>query len=373
MALHSVEIHNFKSIKASGPIQLGPMNVLIGANGSGKSNFISFFKLLKKIHEGNLQFHVARHGRADAFLHFGAKNSDFLSGEIIAGNQKEQYQFQLVKDETINLFFSVDNYLTRDNLNDKWSAIKVNNPNGHRTFESYIARSNGISENGNQDKVPTAFDFAIHHFEDTSFNANIKKPPNTIDYAYLYEDGGNLAAFLYMLSRSHKTNFKLIERVVRSIAPFFDRFYLEPDEINPNQIFLRWFEKEHGSMWNPHTFSDGTLRFIGLTTLLLQPNPPGTIIIDEPELGLHPFAINKLTAILQSTSTKTQIIIATQSVNLVSQFSANDIIVVERKGNGNQEFFQTTFKRQSEIELEDWLKDYSIGELWEKNVIGGRL
>ncbi len=372
MGLHSVEIHNFKSIKSSGPIRLGAMNVLIGANGSGKSNFISFFKLLKKIHEGNFQFHVAKNGRADAFLHFGSKNSDFLAGEILADNQKEKYQFRLVKDATINLFFNVDNYLTRDNLNDKWSAIKVNTPNGHRTFESYIARSNGISENGNQRKVPTVFDFSIYHFNDTSFNANIKNPPNITDYAYLHEDGGNLAAFLYRLSLTEKARFEYIEETVRSIAPFFDKFYLEPDDINPNQIFLHWQEKGASSLFNAHTFSDGTLRFIALVTALLQPKPPETIIIDEPELGLHPSAIGKLAAILQSASVKTQIIIATQSVDLVSQFSANDIIVVDRERHQSPQLVHTTFKRQSEKELEHWLEDYSVGELWEKNVIGGR-
>jgi len=370
MGLHSVEIHNFKSIKASGPIQLGPMNVLIGANGSGKSNFISFFKLLKKIHEGNLQFHVARNGRADAFLHFGAKNSDFVAGEVISDNQTEMYQFQLIPDDNGNLLFNDGGYLTRKSLNDKWRGMKVNNPNP--TPEGRIVLSNDLRKNGNKRSTLDVFDFSIYHFNDTSFNSNIKKPPNTIDYAYLHEDGGNLAAFLYRLSRSHKTNFKLIERVVRSIAPFFDRFYLEPDETNPDQIFLRWFEKGHDSMWNAHRLSDGTLRFIALATALFQPNPPGTIIIDEPEMGLHPFAINKLAAMLKSASAKTQIIVATQSINLVSEFLANDIIIVERERNGNPLLIQTTFKRQSEKELEDWLEDYSLGELWEKNVIGGR-
>jgi len=162
-----------------------------------------------------------------------------------------------------------------------------------------------------------------------------------------------MVAFLYRLSRTEKARFNYIEDTIRSIAPFFDKFYLEPDDINQNQIFLRWQEKGSSSLFNAHTLSDGTLRFIALATLLFQPKPPGTIIIDEP-------------------SVKTQIIISTQSVNLVSQFSANDVIVVEREQNGNPQLIQTTFKRQSEKELEDWLEDYSVGELWEKNVIGGR-
>jgi len=367
MGLHSVEIHNFKSIKASGPIQLGSMNVLIGANGSGKSNFISFFKLLKKIFEANLQFHVARNGRADAFLHFGSKNSDFVGGQIIAG--KELYNFKLTPDFSGNLFFKEDQYLTRKQNNEYFDGRVLVTDS---TKESHYTIRYEMMMGGDDRDTFRSFDFSIHHFNDTSFNSNIKKPANTTDYAYLHEDGGNLAAFLYRLSRTEKARFNYIEDTIRSIAPFFDKFYLEPDDINPDQIFLRWQEKGASSLFNAHTLSDGTLRFIALATLLFQPKPPGTIIIDEPELGLHPFAINKLAAMLQSASVKTQIIISTQSVNLVSQFSANDVIVVEREQNGNPQLIQTTFKRQSEKELEDWLEDYSVGELWEKNVIGGR-
>ena len=195
----------------------------------------------------------------------------------------------------------------------------------------------------------------------------VKQPCNTYDYAFLQEDGGNLAAFLFRLQESSIQNFKMIEKVVQSIAPFFGTFYLQPDEINPQQIYLRWREKGFDQLFTAHNLSDGTLRMICLATLLLQPKPPRTIIIDEPELGLHPFAITKLAGLLQSVPESTQIIISTQSVNLVNEFSADDILVVQREDN-----HETVFKRQSEETLKVWLKDYSIGELWEKNILGGR-
>jgi predicted ATPase len=128
---------------------------------------------------------------------------------------------------------------------------------------------------------------------------------------------------------------------------------------------LRWREKGHDNLFNAYSLSDGTLRFICLCTLLLQPEPPNTIIIDEPELGLHPAAIIKLGAMIKAASVNAQIIISTQSVNLLDQFSAEDIIVVEREGD------QTVFKRLSEDNLQNWLNEYSIGELWGKNVLGG--
>jgi predicted ATPase len=159
----------------------------------------------------------------------------------------------------------------------------------------------------------------------------------------------------------------MIEYTISSVAPFFEKFDLEPDSKNPDVIFLNWLEKGSDEYFNAHHLSDGTLRFIALTTLLLQPVLPSTIILDEPELGLHPFAISKLAGMIKKAAVQSQIIIATQSVNLVNEFSADDIIVANREDN------QTVFKRQSEESLKTWLEDYSIGELWEKNVIGGRL
>jgi predicted ATPase len=184
----------------------------------------------------------------------------------------------------------------------------------------------------------------------------------------LREEGENLPAFLYYLQEKHPKHFKMIEMVIQSVFPFFDKFDLAPFFLDEKKIELEWYEKEHPE----HPFyarhlSDGTLRFIALATLFLQPNLPKTIIIDEPELGLHPFAIAKLAGMIKKASVHSQIIIATQSVNLVNEFSADDIIVANREDN------QTVFKRQSEESLKTWLEDYSIGELWEKNVIGGRL
>lgn len=103
-----------------------------------------------------------------------------------------------------------------------------------------------------------------------------------------------------------------------------------------------------------------------LVTALLQPEPPSTIIIDEPELGLHPYAITLLGGLLRSASTRMQIIVSTQSVPLLNEFSIDDLIVVERDNE------VSVFKRLDEDEFSGWLDNYSVGELWEKNILGGR-
>jgi predicted ATPase len=360
MGIFSIQIKNYKSIKDSGVVEFKPVNVLIGGNGVGKSNFISFFKFLHKLYQQELQLYIAQNGRADNFLFFGQKFSSFLSGNITFDNEwYNGYEFTLVPDLSGNLIFSKEySHYSHPQLN------KTSIDRGGGSPESYLRTDSGYRNNHLRHEFNS---LRLFHFHDTSITSRIKQPSNTLDYISLQEDGGNLAAYLYRLQETSPQNFNLIEKVIQSVAPFFDKFILKPDEINPQQIFLRWREKGFEQVFTAHNLSDGTLRMICLATLLLQPNPPATIVIDEPELGLHPFAISKLAGILQSVPENTQIIISTQSVNLVNEFTPDDIIVVERGEN-----HETIFKRQSEKELAIWLKDYSIGELWEKNILGGR-
>jgi predicted ATPase len=361
MGIYSIKIQNFKSIRETEDIRIKKLNVLIGPNGAGKSNFISFFKFLNKLFEKQLQLYIGQNGRAENFLYFGLKKSTFLSGSITFNNEwRNQYQFKMIPDRDGNLIFETEYSNFKRPGTTNWDFKQINSPGKPES----ILKDDDAYRNA---YLRTYFSsLRLFHFHDTSFNSRIKQPSIATDYASLQEDGGNLAAFLYRLQEANTKHFKIIEKVVQSIAPFFDRFFLKPDEINQQQIYLRWYEKGSDQLFTAHNLSDGTLRMICLSTLLLQPELPATIIIDEPELGLHPFAISKLAAMLQTASEKAQIIISTQSVNLVNEFTADDVIVVERRED------QTVFARQSNESLKNWLEDYSLGELWEKNVLGGR-
>jgi predicted ATPase len=368
MPIDRIHIKNFKSIKDSGEIYIKPINILIGANGVGKSNFISFFKLLNSIYKQRLKFYTADNGYENRILYFGRKRSKFLEGSIVfkpeRGNTNNRYNFKLVpKAQGIGFYFEEDLggfNLFANNYNESWDYL---NMGGEGQEESELVNNTSIRARFLSEYFQ---DFNVFHFHDTSSSSALKQPSKRHDYDYLREDGSNLAAFLFRIKDTHPKHFKIIEHTIKSVAPFFEKFDLKPDAQNPDVIFLNWFEQGSDDYFNAHNLSDGTLRFIALTTLLLQPELPKTIILDEPELGLHPFAVAKLAGMIKKASVHSQIIVATQSVNLVNEFSADDIVVANREDS------QTVFKRQSDESLKAWLEDYSIGELWEKNVIGGR-
>ena len=370
--IQRVEIENFKSIRYA-KVDLSPINVLIGANGAGKSNFIEFFKLLNQIYQQDLQIYVARNSGADNFLYFGRKQSKFLSGNIFFENKNKQvtncYKFQLMPDATNTLFLQEEQSgynlnAEKEGLPEKWDN-KTYIGQSRILFESTIKNSNSFRDKYLRDYLEG---FRVYHFHDTSFTAPAKQFSRLHDNVFLREDGSNLAAFLYRLQKKEPFAFQLIEATIRSIAPFFKSFDLSPDHLNEDAIELKWLEVGSDMYLNAHNLSDGTLRMICLITLLLQPKLPETIIIDEPELGLHPFAINKLAGLIKSAAQKDcQIIFSTQSVGLIDNFEPEDIIVTDREDK------QSVFQRLNSDDLRDWLEAYSLGELWNKNLIGGRL
>lgn len=325
--------------------------------------------MLNSISNKRLSFYVAKNGYSNSLLYFGRKKSEFIEGSILfkldGKNTNNRYDFKLVpQNQGSGFYFEQDQggyNLSTELTGENWSMDELG---GSGKEESGISESTMFRAKFLRDFFNS---FNVYHFHDTSSESPLKQASNALDYKYLKSDGSNLAAFLYRIKETYPKHFNLIEYTVRSVAPFFEKFDLEPDLINPEVIYLNWLENGSEDYFNANHLSDGTLRFIALTTLLLQPEAPNTIILDEPELGLHPFAISKLAGMIKKASVHSQIIVATQSVNLVNEFTADDIIVVNREDN------QTVFRRQSSEMLSDWLEDYSIGELWEKNVIGGRL
>ncbi|MDX2278147.1 MAG: AAA family ATPase [Saprospiraceae bacterium] len=350
--IERIIIENFKSIRKL-DLALRPINILIGANGAGKSNFISFFELINRVYEGTLQEYSVKKG-ANNLLYRGIKHSESICGLLDFENRKV-YKFELSARNDQSLWVSKFGF----GLNPS-EDLNKNYEDWEQISESqWLDELYGVA-------VDYLKDLRIYHFHDTSDTSPIKQIGPLDDNQYLRKDAGNLAAFLYMLQEKFPSNFRRIEMAIRSIAPFFERFNLKPRQLNSSQIKLEWKEHESDMYLDVYNLSDGSLRFIAFATLLLQPNPPKTIIIDEPELGLHPFAVQKLAALLQKASATSQIIVSTQSVEFVNQFNPEDVITVDRADG------QSVFHRLEEENLQHWLGSFSLGDIWQKNVIGGQ-
>ena len=324
-ALESIEIEGFLSIR-SASVSLGRLNVLVGANGAGKSNLVTAFELVSRLADNELDFFVARSGGASALLNDSPRSR------------------------------SVQLRLTWQDL-DPFEAELVP-----------AADDRLIYARGGSFDIGQVLDlmrgFRVYHFHDTSFDAPVKQMAPTADNLALHGDAGNLAAVLLALRDTNESAYQRILGVIRQVAPFFRDFVLRPER--SDRIRLRWRQVDTDTIFSANQMSDGTLRFICLATLLLHPGLPAVVVLDEPELGLHPFAIVQLAGLLRQASVRSQVILATQSVTLMNQFQIEDLIVAERAGGGSK------FYRPDPARLAEWLEDYSLGELWEKNLIGGR-
>jgi len=365
--LERIVLKGYKSIREAN-ITLRPINVLIGANGSGKSNFISLFHFMNRLVNQGLQQFVAQSGGANQILHYGRKTTERLHIELWFRTGEETtngYECSLIPTaEDLLVFEAERTYFHRHTRYDR--------PFVGKQFD--MVHSEALLPEWSQEDLVSRHvlkalqSWQVYHFHDTSEAAKVKQLGDIHDNLFLRPDASNLAAYLYLLRETEPAYYRNIVETIRMAAPFFGDFILRPSPFNPEKIRLEWQERGSDMLFGPHALSDGTLRFICLTTLFLQPPDrlPATIVLDEPELGLHPYAIKLLADMVRSASEHTQVILATQSVTLVNQFSPEDILIVDRVQG------ETVFRHLSEEEIASWLEDYGLGDLWEKNLLGGR-
>lgn len=351
--LKEIHVEGFKSIKKMN-LELKPLNIIIGANGAGKSNFIGVFRFLYELVHKHMQNYIAVSGGAEKFLYFGSKTTQCLN--ISVKFPLNTYKASLKTAEPDTLLFAYENACYGGVC-----SVQMRNENGKEskldtTDEFKVVYTKRYLES-----------FRVYHFHDTSATSSLKKRSFVNDSLWLQRDGSNLAAILYRLKNSEELYpyYKEIVDTIRIVAPFFQDFILEPEGTS---ILLRWRHAGTDSYFDVTDFSDGTLRFVALATLFLMPLNmiPDTILIDEPELGLHPLALKILAEMMQSVSKQgKQVIATTQSVTLINQFQPEDIIVADRKDN------QSEFCRLDCEKIKDWVDEYALGEIWEKDIIGG--
>lgn len=364
--LAKVAIKGYKSFRDA-EIQFSNITALLGANGAGKSNLVSFFKMLNFLSTGALQDYVGRNGGSDSLLYYGRRTTPQMQAEVeFEGNASTtRYVIRLSDAAPDTLIFTDEKVVFHRAEYPRPQEIPLGA--GHK--------ESNLRETAKKDTTCKILRNMLaqcrtYQFHDTSPAAKIRKSGYIEDAGYLRNDAGNLAAFLYVLQKSYPDCYQQIVDTIQLAFPFFGDFVLEPSPHNEKYILLNWREKGYPDyLFGPHQLSDGTLRFMALATLFLQPTErmPSVFVLDEPELGLHPYAITVLAGLVKSVAVNRQVILATQSTRLVDEFEPEQIVVLER-----DEEYGTQGERLDSKKLSDWLQDYSLSELWEKNIFGGR-
>lgn len=363
VALSRVHIEGFTSMRYT-DVELKPINVCIGANGSGKSNLVSFFQMLSFMMTGAFQEFVGRRGYAHSLLHYGPGKTETLQFQLDfpVPTGVCSYAARLAHAAGDTLIFAEEKTgHTRSGGACQWEILG----SGHK--ESLLPTLESPSTTA-RTALWRMSRLREYHVHDTSQEAAIRGKGYIGDNRYLRADAGNLAACLLRLKNEQLQVYERIVRTIRQVAPFFKDFELTPASDNDKYVSLDWRDRHQDYVFGPSQLSDGSLRAMALLTALLRPKDelPQLMILDEPELGLHPYAISILADLMHQVSHDCQILVSTQSTALLDHFDAADVIVADRQGGESQ------FRRLDEAALDGWIEEYALSELWEKNVLGGR-
>ena len=361
--LKEIKVSGYKSIGEPQTLNLSDVNVLIGANGAGKSNLVSFFQMLNHVATNRLQLFIGRSGYTDSLLYFGTKRSEHLKVKISCENQENSLRYNFVLGHAYQgQMIFIDEEIENVGKDQQYHLGAGQQESSLREYSNRLPEAKAL--------LSLLEGCRVFQFHDTSAKAPIRQPADINDNRSLRPDAGNLAAFLYAMRESErgKRYFERTESSIQRVMPQFEAFSLEPAVENPNYIKLAWKSQKGDYIFGAHQLSDGSLRFMALAALLLQPpeNLPRVIVIDEPELGLHPKALMDLVGMIDIASESCQVVLSTQSSFLLNFFDVDDVIVVDVEDDS------TVYKRLDKEELAQWVRDYSLAELWEKNILGGR-
>ena len=365
--IESIKIKGFRSLADVELNDLPNATVLIGPNGSGKSNIFLFLEMLRQmLRYRRLGEFVARHGGADDQLFGGSSRTSRIGGVVNARTDSASYEYRFFLSPSIDDTLAFAGEVVSVIPKESETASTAEVPNiGFESVIQIMPQEGDKHYDAIQEMVSFFGGLGIYQFHDTGDTSNFKKRWDLEDNNRLLPHGGNVAAVLHRLEQDDVRRYDYICRLIQRVLPNFDRFAIEESY---GKVMLRWKAKGSDKTMGAHLTSDGTLRFFALVTLLNLPPGmlPNIILLDEPELGLHPSAISLIGAMIKVMSQQRQVIVATQSPLMVDEFAPSEIFVTSLKEE------QTVITRQDEEYLSVWLEEYSTGELWQKNVLGGR-
>ena len=375
--IESIHIKGFRSLADVKLDDIPNPMVLLGANGAGKSNLICFFGLLRAMHDLRADDFILQEGGANDQLYGGSKQTSQIDAAVSVWTRSARSEVLFALKYTSEDRFAVKDRFAVVNEKIEHHENRTDAPRAQHVAESglpyhldratesnFFSAARSVADPRVKEAANVIGDCWRYQFHDTSRDAPIKKRWDVEDNHRLLEHGGNLAPVLLRLKAHHPTKYELICRHIRRVLPEFHDFQLEEAY---GKTILRWRGRSTGQTLGAHLTSDGSLRCFCLLTLLNLPEEmlPRVILLDEPELGLHPFATSLVSHMVGSLSQRRQVIVATQSPHFVDAFGLDEIVVLEMRDG------RTEAKRVSEEDFSEWLEDHTSGQLWWRNLLGG--
>lgn len=390
-----LKLQNFLSFDNDGvDLELQPLNVLIGPNGSGKSNFLHAIRLLHCLPNGAKSFvtqgqsaidYVWKGGDADDYISLDAwiRRSDWLQHEAT-----QYHHAMLLFPFRNDLVFLKEHVVVESGgVGPIWQQdgrevgalrnVEVLDADGKRRVEHRFEKLDDKDRGGESattasyglvpflNALTDAYnDMRIYGTQSFGIDAPPRKSQSTdLDQTALFDDSSNLPNVIEALQ--HQT--QIMSRMNSYLQDFYPNAIRLVTGLAGNQVQLFLVEKGLKQTIPATRLSDGTIRFLCMLALLLHPDPPKVITLEEPELGLHPDVIRLVAKLLVEASVRCQIFVTTHSEVLVSALSdhAEAILICEKEDKGTQ------VRRLDSEQLAPWLKKYSLGELWMSGEIGG--
>lgn len=365
-----MSVAGFRNLKQVSGVEMPELSVLIGGNGVGKSTVIRFVDFLKQIQQGRLQRYVMENGGGDDQLFMGSNHTSSITAQLkfeLGSGGFAEYAFELG-------YRSIGDglYIEREG----WRRVgQIDKNAGLWSFVSDGDRGTGKESALAIQADETArsihrflADMAVYQFHNTSVNAAINKYWDVTDCYRLRSDGGNLAAVLLDLKKNDPRRYSIIVRQIQRFVPTLEDFELNPVEAS-GKVMLKWRSRFSDKTFGAHLTSDGSLRLFCLVTLLSLPEErlPSVICIDEPELGLHPYAVELVAEMVKIVARKRQVILATQSPYLVDCFELENVIIAESRGG------ETSLKTLPRQEYQRWLDaDFQLSDIWLSRSVGSK-
>lgn len=367
--IESIRIKGFRSLADVKIDDLSNPAVLLGANGSGKSNLLRFLEMLKEMSRHRLGEFVQQQGGADDQLFGGRRLTPQIDATVsfhtALGRNRFSFRLKHGNPDQFTVTDEQFRFAPREEGGGESQSVQMN----------ILERFGPESGFFHASKLPTAAaerkmavemlgDCISYQFHDTSDASPLKTRWDVEDNHRLLGHGGNLAPILIRLREKETSIYNMICKHIGRVVPEFHSFQLDADY---GKTLLRWKANATSKTIGAHLTSDGSLRCFLLITLLNLPDEmlPSVILLDEPELGLHPAAISLISHMVKSLASRRQVIVATQSPYFVDAFSFDEIIMLSlREG-------RTVANGINSRNFNHWLEDYSTGELWWKGVLGG--